>query len=395
MRFRTGLVGAALAAALTTGALAAPAVAGEATASAAQAPAGPARHGHAATQRAMEEAVRDGVPGVTAGAEDARGPWKSAAGIGDLRDGRPRGADDHYRVASVTKTFVATVVLQLDTERRLRLDDTVERWLPGVVRGHGHDGRRITLRQLLNHTSGIYEFLEDKDFRSRFSTREALEKHRYDTATARQLVDVAMQHAPYFPPGTDWHYSNTNYQLLGMVIRKATGHSYAQEIRHRILRPLGLRHTYVPHTDPRMPRPSSRGYTRFSADPDERPYDVTEFNPSSASASGGMISTSADLNRFYSALLRGRLLDARHLAAMKTTVPAEAEHPGARYGLGLIERRLSCGRTVWGHTGGIVGSATEAVTTADGRHSLALNFNGDWADTAHADAMLEAEFCGR
>ncbi|MGI5511525.1 serine hydrolase [Streptomyces sp. CA-106131] len=110
-----------------------------------------------------------------------------------------------------------------------------------------------------------------------------------------------------------------------------------------------------------------------------------------ASSAGGMISDSADLIRFYSALLTGRLLPPEQLKEMKTTTTAKG-HPDASYGLGLIDRKLSCGVHVWGHDGGIHGSTSSAVTTADGRHSLAFNFNGDWL--GDADAVIEAEFCG-
>lgn len=120
-------------------------------------------------------------------------------------------------------------------------------------------------------------------------------------------------------------------------------------------------------------------------------YDVTTLNPSIASSAGEMISDSADLDRFYSALLGGKLLPPRQLKEMKTTVKSQI--PNSGYGLGLIDTTLSCGVHVWGHDGGIHGSASTAVTTTDGSHSLALNFNGDWVgDTA---AVTEAEFCGK
>ncbi len=128
----------------------------------------PARHEH--TREAVEAAVAAGVPGATATVRDTHGSWSAAAGVGDTRTGKPRSAADRYRVASITKTFVATVLLQLEAEGRLSLDDSVERWLPGVVRGHGHDGRGITLRQLLNHTSGVHDYLADPDFRRAYFT---------------------------------------------------------------------------------------------------------------------------------------------------------------------------------------------------------------------------------
>ncbi|MFD8214834.1 serine hydrolase domain-containing protein [Streptomyces sp. NPDC059697] len=378
MSVRTGLV-AATAVALAA-ALAGPAVA---------APAGAGRHG--ATRAAMDAAVKDGVPGVTATARDTGGTWSATAGVGDVRTRTPRGTADHYRVGSITKTFVSTVLLQLEAERRLSLDDKVEKWLPDVVRGHGHDGRRITVRQLLNHTSGIFNYTADEDFARTYFLKDGFLEHRYDTKTPEQLVAIAMTHQPLFAPGASWSYSNTNYVLAGMVIEKVTGHSYATEIRRRVIEPLGLRATSVPGTRTALPRPSSHAYSKLARTRSGPTYDVTRLNPSLASSAGEMISDSADLNRFYAALLGGRLLPPQQLKEMKTTVKAD-EIPGARYGLGLIDRKLGCGVHVWGHDGGIHGSTSSAVTTADGRHSLAFNFNGDWS--GDSDVVIEGEFCG-
>ncbi|MEU0034938.1 serine hydrolase domain-containing protein [Streptomyces sp. NPDC006333] len=386
MPVRTGVVG------LTALALAA-ALAGPASAAHASAGAGSAAHvaaGHAATERAMEAVVRSGVPGVTATAGDRRGTWSATTGVGDLRTGEPRGGSDRYRVGSITKTFVSTVLLQLEAEGRLSLDDTVDRWLPGLVRGHGNDGRKVTVRRLLNHTSGIFDYTEDEDFVRTYFLKDGFLRHRYDTKSPAELVAIATAHRPLFAPGASWSYSNTNYILAGMVIEKVTGHSSATEIDRRIIAPLGLRATSVPGTRTTLPRPSSRAYSKLAATTTGPTYDVTTLNPSLASSAGGMISDSSDLNRFYTALLRGRLLPPEQLKEMKTTVTAEGI-PNARYGLGLIDRTLGCGVHVWGHDGGIHGSTSSATTTADGRHFLAFNFNGDWS--GDSDAVIDAEFC--
>lgn len=376
---RAGAIAAAIALALAGTAAAAPT-------------AGAAGARHAPTREAVEAAVRDGVPGVTATAAGRHGTWSATAGTGDLRTGAPRSTADHYRVGSITKTFVSTVLLQLEAEGRLSLDDTVDHWLPGVVRGNGNDGTKITLRRLLNHTSGIFDYTTDDDFVRTYFAKDGFLQHRYDTATPEHLAGIALAHEPNFAPGASWSYSNTNYVLAGMVIRKVTGHSYATEIRDRIIEPLGLRGTSVPGTTATLPRPSSRAYSKLARTTTGPTYDVTALNPSLASSSGEMISDNADLIRFYTALLHGRLLPREQLAEMKTTVRVD-EIPNAGYGLGLIDRELSCGVHVWGHDGGIHGSTSSAVTTADGRHALALNFNGDWS--GDSDAVLEAEFCGK
>ncbi|MFC5954701.1 serine hydrolase domain-containing protein [Streptomyces pratens] len=386
----TAAVVAVVAAAALSAVLAAPAVA---------APPGPGAGtgnatgtgDHRATRQAIQAAVAAGVPGVTATARDRRGTWSATAGVGDLRTGQERSPHDRYRVGSITKTFVATVLLQLEAEGGLSLDDTVDTWLPGLVTGNGHDGTRITLRQLLNHTSGVFDYVSDQDYRRAYSTKEGFFEHRYDTRAPEDLVRVALAHEPYFEPGAPgkWMYSNTNYVLAALVIEKATGSPYGEEIRRRVIEPLHLTATSVPGTWVSLPRPSSRAYAKLASTATGPTYDVTRLNPSRAFSAGEMISDSEDLNRFYRALLTGRLLPAEQLDEMTTTVPVTT---GMDYGLGLMKVTLSCGTNVWGHSGGISGSKTGTGTTKDGRHSLAFNFNGDWA--GNSTAIMEAEFCG-
>jgi D-alanyl-D-alanine carboxypeptidase len=365
-----------------TAALAAPALA---------AAPGKAHGGHDATRQAVRAAVADGVPGATVTVRRGHGTWATTAGVGNPATGKPRSTRDHYRVASITKTFVATVVLQLEAEGKLSLDDTVEEWLPGVVRGNGHDGGRITIRQLLNHTSGIFDYLRDSGFQQKHMTADGFMKHRFDQADPEDLLAIAMRNEPYFEPGEKFTYSNTNYVLAARVIEKATGSDdYGDEIDRRIIDPLHLTSTSVPTARVTLPRPSSRAYSKLAKTDTGPTYDVTELNPRLAYGSGQMVSTSADLTRFYSALLRGKLLPPEQLKKMKTTVPSSRET--SRYGLGLVDRKLSCGVHVWGHDGGISGSNSDAVTTGDGRHSLAVNFNGDWSGSMKA--VIEAEFCG-
>ncbi|MFF9805970.1 serine hydrolase domain-containing protein [Streptomyces coeruleorubidus] len=353
--------------------------------------AAPPADGHDATRQAMRSAVADGVPGVTVRVQQGHGAWAATAGVGNLRTDEPRSARDHYRVASISKTFVATVVLQLEAEGRLSLDDTVEKWLPGVVRGNGHDGREVTLRQLLNHTSGIFDYLADPGFQRTYMTADGFMKHRFDEADPEELLAYALANEPYFAPGRSFEYSNTNYLLAARVIEKATGNDYGDEIGRRIIAPLHLTSTSVPSTRVTLPRPSSRAYSKLAGTGTGPTYDVTELNARLAYGSGQMVSSSADLNRFYSALLRGRLLPPQQLKEMKTTV--ESSRETSRYGLGLVDRELSCGVHVWGHDGGITGSHSTAVTTEDGRHSLAANLNGDWSGST--EAIIEAEFCGK
>ncbi|SCK18380.1 serine hydrolase [Streptomyces sp. WMMB 322] len=349
-----------------------------------------ADQGHSATQDAMDALVQqDHVPGVSGQARDGGGVWHGSSGIADRATHRPPMSQDKFRVGSLTKPFIAAVMLQLEAEGSVDLDAPVERWLPGTVRGGGQDGRIVTVRQLLGHTSGLYDFTADPGMqRDYFGPRFAA--HRYDSHDAASLVRTATAHRRAFEPGTDWGYSNTNYVLAGMVIEKVTGRSYAHEVERRIIRPLKLRDTSFPGTSPGIPEPHGRAYSKLApAGSGTRVHDVTALDPSLAGASGEMISSTGDLIRFMQALLGGDVLPARQLAQMKSTVPADG---GDRYGLGLTRYRLSCGTTVWGHEGTIQGSHSTAVTTADGSHPAAFNVNADWS-SGMAD-MIEAEYCG-
>ncbi|MFJ6759326.1 serine hydrolase domain-containing protein [Streptomyces sp. NPDC091273] len=379
-----GLAAAALAVtAFTVPAMAAPAGASSDTA--------PARPGHEATQRAMDAEVQRGTPGITAQARDTNGVWKSTSGVGNLTTGAPRGTNDRFRAGSITKTFVATVLLQMEAEGTLDLDDTVEHHLPGLVRGNGNDGGKITVRHLLNHTSGLFDYLADEEYVDTYMRGQGYLDHRYDTLPPRKHVKVALSHAPLFEPGEQLSYSNTNYILAGLIIERAGGRTYEAEVRDRIIKPLGLKATSNPGNSIHIPRPSSRSYSKLFASAPERIDDVTEMNGSQGWADGDIISTTGDLNRFYSALLRGELLPPQQLKAMKTT-RSMPETPDLSYGLGLTRFRTSCGTTLWGHGGAMVGSNSLAVTTEDGRHQLALNRNGDW-NAGSLREIMEAEFC--
>ncbi|MEV0407548.1 serine hydrolase domain-containing protein [Actinoallomurus sp. NPDC050550] len=301
----------------------------------------------------------------------------ATSGVADLTSRRPVPRNGYFRIASITKAFVATVIMQLAGDDRLSLDDTVERWLPGVVTGNGNDGCAITIRQLLQHTSGIHDDYPD------YTSADDFYQHRYDVYTPEQIVARAMRHRPDFQPGKDWNYSNTGYVLLGMIIQRVTGHPWHQEVRDRIVRPLGLTHTFWPGASPKLPRPHADSYQRFK--PGEPLVDVTEQVGPFAGGEAGLVSTTADLNRFFRALLGGRLLPSAQLAQMKRTIPISKEFeqfmPGARDGLGLFSRALSCGGTYWGHEGGDSGWISAAGVTADGRRSVTVSLSGVRADT--------------
>ncbi|MEU2789893.1 serine hydrolase domain-containing protein [Streptomyces sp. NPDC007100] len=314
--------------------------------------------------------TRHGIPGAAAETTDPRcGRLTTARGVADLRTGHPMRAADRLRIGSVTKTFTATVVVQLAAEGRIGLDAPVERYLPGLIRGNGHDGRTITVRQLLQHTSGLPDYTEAL-------VQLPLEKWRFKHAEPRELIATALAMPR---PDKPWHYATTNYLIAGLIVEKITGHGIEAEVNRRIVKPLGLRDTYWPGDDTGIEGPHSHSYF---TDSDQGGtggsplVDGTAWNMTFGGAGGALISTPADVNRFYQALLGGKLVPARWLAEMKRTVAADPERlwPGARYGLGLIATRLECGGWWWGHAGTVPGGhrALGAVGP-DGRGvSLAL-----------------------
>ncbi|MFD9883488.1 serine hydrolase domain-containing protein [Streptomyces alboflavus] len=352
-----------------------------------------ADQGHRATRAALRALVEQGkLPGVAARVQDGKGKWSATAGYADTATHRERSTAEHFRGASITKTFIATVLLQLEAEGKLSLQDTVERWLPGLVRGNGYDGGTITLRSLLNHTSGIANYTDDPAI-ARNSAGLGFPTHRYDTYTPEELVAAALKQPPHSHPESSPKYSNTTYVIAGMVIEKVTGRSYAQEVTRRIINPLKLRGTSFPGTTPQLPSPHPVGYSRLHQDaPGAEVIDATEQNMTWLGAAGDLISTTGDLNRFQRALMRGVLLPPAQMKDMLREVP-DGEVTG--YGLGLEFARLSCGIQVVGKTGRTNGSLSAMVGTTDGRHQLTFNINGDWLpDSTLYINVIEAEFCG-
>lgn len=344
----------------------------------------------ATTRHALQRLVDDGIPGAASLTTRAGYPTArySTTGVADLRSGRTMGRQDHFRAGSLTKTLVATVVLQLVAEGRLSLHDSAAAHLPPGVPATG-DGdrselRTVTIRQLLDHTSGLFNYTQDPRLSKQlFGT--GFGAHRYDSHTPAELLRIALGHPPTAAPGTRYAYSNTNYLVLGMVIRAVTGNPYATEIRRRILAPARLDHTSFPGTDPALPTPHGRAYSRTGG----RRVDATSMDPSRAGAAGEMVTTLGDLNRFLAALLGGRFLAPRQMAQIRNE-----KGTGGVYGLGLYATELPCGVTVWGHNGDINGSYVRAAGTGDGRRIVSYRVNTDTLpDPAHGTAVLTAEFC--
>jgi D-alanyl-D-alanine carboxypeptidase len=336
----------------------------------------------AAVQRQVDGVLETGAPGVVASVRERRGTTVRRldlrAGVADLRTRRPVRPDAHFRIASVSKTFLATVVLQLAEEGRLGLDDPMARHLPGMPR---LDGNAITLRMLLDHTSGAPDPTE--------RLIEDPERFGEGAVTPERLVAQAEDMPPTHAPGARFSYSNTDYTLLAMVVERITGAPYTDALRRRILAPLRLRSTVLPRAVTGLPAPALHGYSRRGGGPLR---DATAFNATWAGAAGGMVSTTADLNRFAAALPGGRLLSAASLKQMR----GNAFEAANRYGLGLKHWRTSCGRLVHGHDGGLLGYTARMVTTQDGRRQVSVGVGTDETEPVDAaiDKVVDAAVCG-
>ncbi|TCC29106.1 serine hydrolase domain-containing protein [Kribbella speibonae] len=321
----------------------------------------------AGLQKILDDIATAAASAVLAEVRDSSQVWRGSSGVAELGSAKPVAVNGRFRAGSITKSFVATIVLQLVGEGRLRLDDTVEYWLPGVVA----EGRRITVHHLLQHTSGIENYTNTRPFRTLYGTADQVLELRNRTWTPQELLNFTAGLGLLFEPGTSWMYSNTNYILLGLVIQRVTGNHYAEEAERRILRRLRLHGTQFPGRRSVIAGPHAHGYLPRETGGLIEPVDITRFNPSVTGASGELVSTAADLNLFYRALLTGSLLGVeqqRQLLQIQTT--------GRSYDYGLgLETRLVNGIRLWGHDGDIFGYQTASWTTEDGRRQLTVAYN--------------------
>ena len=299
----------------------------------------------------------DGYPAALAAVTDSKGESAGVAvGKGNLETGQVPPMDGEVRIGSNTKTFVAVVVMQLVQEGKVGLDEPIETYLPGLIKGEGVDGSKITVRQLLQHTSGLPEYTDITPGRSDIFQI----KDHY--AQPRDLLDTALGKPAAFEPGTQWKYTNTNYVVLGMLVERVSQRPVGEQIDQRIVKKLGLSHTYFPAPGEEKIRGTHpQGY---HLNGEGKLADITEMDPAWAWAAGAMVSTPSELNTFFQAVFDGRLLSQASIDEMKKGVDTGAG--GAVYGLGLIGTPLSCGGTSWGHNGGIHGYRTYDAVGPDG-----------------------------
>ncbi|MGW2047872.1 serine hydrolase domain-containing protein [Streptomyces sp. NPDC001858] len=378
-RRRTTVLAASLVLALTAaGPLAAPAFA---------TPAAPTAPSAAAAQRANGldtqalAAALAGLPDADATAALVRvggtdGVWRGSAGVHDLASGAPADPDARFRAGSTTKVVTAAAVLRLAADGRIDLDTPIQRYLPGLL---GRQFRPITVRQLLNHTSGIPagDGLGE--------TFEEVYAHRFDTLSPQRVAASAGAKQPEFCPGKQQHYLNINYTFLGLLIEKVTGHAYAEEVQRLVLAPAGMRDTYFPGADPRILGPHNLGYQKVEkADGTTEFWDVTEWNQADRFAAGDMISTTVDLERLITALFRGRIVPQPQLEEM-FTVPAGIE--GAAYSAGLT-RFEADGKVYWVKSGGRYGYNSAVAATRDLSRTLVYSVNSTDAKSADANPVV-------
>jgi D-alanyl-D-alanine carboxypeptidase len=326
--------------------------------------------------------VRDGAPGAVVVVRTPTGTRRAARGLGQRDPRVAMRATDRFRAGSITKTFVATVVLQLVAEGKLDLDDRVDRRLPGLLR----DGGSITIRELLNHTSGLFDYVDDNAWAGQ---AVAQPDRRW---SPRELVAFATAHALLFPPGTSWWYSNTNYVVLGLVVEAVTGSTLGDQLRRRIFEPLGLTATSFP-TETTIEGAHAHGYVgsgTLSWLPPNVLIDATTLvSPTFAWAAGALLSNGDDVTRFYAALLGGRLVRTDLLAAMRSASPATRGTPW-NYGLGLMQFQTTCG-PAYGHLGDTPGYRTAVYAKADGRRVAAAMINIDATRVSWGELRTAAE----
>ncbi|GAA2534598.1 serine hydrolase domain-containing protein [Streptomyces levis] len=361
MRTRTAL----LAAVLAVGVAAGPSVLPD---PAHAAPAASARSPHAALEAALA-----GLPDADATAALVRvggteGVWRGSSGVHDLRTGRPADPAARFRAGSVTKVFTAAVALQLAAEGRLDLDRTARSYLPELIPA-SYAG--VTVRQLLNHTHGI----PAPDFPG--STVEEWYAQRLRVHDPRDMVRSATAKEPEFAPGKRQHYLNIGYTVTGLLIERVTGDTYEHQLAHRVLRPLGLRDTYSPGTDPRITGPHNHGYQRMRLDDGTTGLrDVSVWTSTDGWAAGDLVSTTKDLERFTRALFRGEVVRGPLLEEMFTLpkVTDLVTGDAAAYSAGLSMKVLG-GREVWGKTGGRWGYNAAIASTRYGSRTLVYSVN--------------------
>lgn len=329
-------------------------------------------------QRILDGIVERGAPGALFRWRDGDRTWVGSSGVAERGTTKPVAPGGWFRIGSLTKAFTATVLLQLVGEGTLALDDTVERWLPGLVAG----GDAITLGHLVGQASGLYNYTDD------LSDAATVVEGRFRPPSPDAIVASAARRPRLFPPGARRSYSNTNYVALGMVIETCTGSSYGAEIGRRILRPAGMTDTVADCVDAAIPEPHAHGYLPVA----DGLVDITRYSAAWAWAAGGIVSTAEDLNRFYAALLTGGLLRPSQLRAMQEVDPTA--DPSLALGLGIARVTLPDGSVAWGNGGGFHGYHAWSFHTPDARRQFSASVTTATGELPATRELITAVFSG-
>ncbi|RKT55350.1 serine hydrolase domain-containing protein [Saccharothrix australiensis] len=355
-----------------------------------------------------------GVPSIMVQIRDEDGTWFGSAGVADTVTGAPRVPGEHLHSGSISKAFTAATLLQLEAEGRLSIDDTVDRWLPGAMAENGYDGTQVTIRHLLSNTSGLFATGMALEFQRRYLTRSAFDEHRFDVYQPADVLAIALSEPPVGRPGETFWYSNGGFAFAAAIIEEVTGNSLESEVHRTVVRPLGLKHTFMRHREEtgyhgRHPRSYSKLYlkegtrvedvtpetwTTLMEDPSLPPMDTTDVNTSGGWGAANVVATPDELITFYTAMVTGGLLPADQHRAMWDTVDTAGTYwlANARYGLGVYQLTLSDGQVLRGGGGASYGTYTFTMGTPDGKRMMLVHTNNDWAAFPAIDRIIEAEF---
>ena len=307
-----------------------------------------------------------GMPGLFAEVRDGDRVWRGAAGVADVRTGRKVTPGMRHRVGSITKTFTAAAILQQVQRGEIRLDAPIGRYLPELV--PGERGQKITVRMLLNHTSHIGDYIGPL-----FGTVENIDANRFKRHRPDDLIAMGLQAPATGRPGVQpGSYSNTNFVILGRLLEKSTGTKAERYITRNVIAKAGLRHTSFP-ASPRIKGPHPRMYESMYGMIDP-PRDYSVYDPTWVNTAGALVSTMPDLNRFYSALLDGKIINRKSLAQMRRTVKVTVGGGQIDYGLGLYSLSLPCGK-FWGHDGAVWGAGAQTLVSQDGSRRVSFGQN--------------------
>src|ERR687898_640684 len=345
-----------------------------------------AKGADAALDRALKDlvAMEDGPPGVIAVVQRGKQRKVHTFGVRNIKSGLPIRVDDRMRIASVAKAFSGAVALSLVSDGKLSLQDTIgerkrlrellpEAWW------------EVTLRQLLNHTSGIPDLLSDP------GVQEALQASPTKAPPPEELLSLMEEVDLLFDPGSEYHYSNSDNIVVALMVEAATGKSYEDQLRERVYKPLGLRKTTLPR-GPNLRKPFIHGYSNDpSQDP---PEDLSkDFAAGWSWASGGIVSTPADLNDFIRGYVGGKLFDERTQAKQRRVIEGgSSEPPGPGMnsaGLAIFRYETRCG-TVWGHTGNFPGYTQFAAASPNGKRSVTVSVNEQLSPVQGAPGVFDA-----